>query len=511
MFFPNLFLSTIGTANILLLFLLLVKIIFHYGQNPLGLRQYLLLVLSMTLFSIASLGSFLATDHYYFNIFLQIMLMCQWAMSTFCLLFFLDMGYWKNDNIETAKKILYGILILHALISLTNSHHNWLYTHALKDTQTLYYTVQMSWWAFVMQNYSIFTLLLTSAVILIALLNKNKKTFELTLCIFFTFAITSTLSILYSKGLSPSLLNPIGFFLALPAAFVYYACFGYLDQARPKAIDLMDEAYFVFDLKGDLIDKNTSAEKFIQTYFSEDNIKLRELCKLIGLENIDEVREQDFSIKSLDKPVCYFLASYFQVSDSVSQMCGHGFLIRETTKFREQVQLLNTAANIDSLTGVKNRRYFDLYCKNFYKNHSYPAASISLLMLDLDHFKRVNDTYGHSTGDEILKSFCDICLDNLRANDILFRVGGEEFVIIVDDADAEVGQQAAERIRAAVARYPILTNCGPVEITVSIGGCSASANTDLEISELVEEADRQLYKAKHAGRNCVSFIDLSKD
>lgn len=500
--------SVVGTVNIVLLILIALSAFSHLKQNPLGLRKFFYLALTVILFSISFMGAFLSIDPYYFNCFLQFMLATQMCLGSLCLLFFLDMGDFKNSKLPKIKKFLYIIIMLHIVISFTNGHHHLLYTEAIKEPGNLSYIIKHGIWFQIMYYYSLFILLLTCAVMLSALLGKNKKNFSVTLSTFLSFVITSSVSILYSKGLFPTPLNPVGFFLCIPAFIIYYACFEYLGKARAKAVDFMEDAYFVFDLKGSLIDKNESAEKFIANYCHADNFDLNTIGRLIGADEITKFKDQEFSINQLDAGENFFKATYFYVSDSISQICGHGILLREITEFKEQVNQLNTAANIDALTGVRNRRYFDLYTTKLYKKHLTPKSYITLLLLDLDHFKRINDTYGHSVGDEVLKAFCNICLENLRAEDILFRYGGEEFIIIIDGANAAAGLHAAERILHAVGQKPIHTSKGPINITVSIGGCSNVTGQTVDICTLVETADKLMYNAKNAGRNRVEFLDL---
>lgn len=166
-------------------------------------------------------------------------------------------------------------------------------------------------------------------------------------------------------------------------------------------------------------------------------------------------------------------------------------------------QRMYEAAHRDGLIGIFNRRYFeDRLTADFgyAKRHN---QHLSLLMLDLDHFKRVNDTYGHPAGDAVLKSFAELVARNIRSDDILARFGGEEFVVLCRHTDLMRASILGERIRHAVSQHVFEAGDQQLKITTSIG---ISALPDPEIAEpkaLVEAADESLYKAKQRGRNCV--------
>jgi diguanylate cyclase (GGDEF)-like protein len=168
------------------------------------------------------------------------------------------------------------------------------------------------------------------------------------------------------------------------------------------------------------------------------------------------------------------------------------------------LQHLYDASVTDALTGAYNREYFDARLASelaYARRHSVP---LSLLMLDVDHFKRVNDTFGHQVGDEALIKLVESVRTRLRLEDVFCRYGGEEFAVILRTTDLQAGAVAAERIRSAVAQIHLMSNGQRVPITVSIGCASLSCCSEATTTELVAIADRRLYSAKHAGRNRVA-------
>jgi diguanylate cyclase (GGDEF)-like protein/PAS domain S-box-containing protein len=182
-------------------------------------------------------------------------------------------------------------------------------------------------------------------------------------------------------------------------------------------------------------------------------------------------------------------------------------ILRDETERQAQERELRRLATTDHLTGLANRRHFlgqvDLELERF-KRYARPAA---LLMMDLDHFKQVNDTYGHATGDRALQHFATVAQAVLRRTDLLSRLGGEEFAALLPDADPEGAGHLAERLRGALADAPIPLETGNIALTVSIGVALFSP-ADLETSAILGRADRALYRAKDRGRNRVEMETL---
>lgn len=159
-------------------------------------------------------------------------------------------------------------------------------------------------------------------------------------------------------------------------------------------------------------------------------------------------------------------------------------------------------ANHDSLTRTMNRHFFFQEGENRLKQAK--KLSFSVIMLDIDHFKRLNDQFGHHAGDRVLQQFVELVRYNLRSNDLFARIGGEEFVILLWDIDPGEAQYIAERIRDLVEKTPIYQPVGkPIHITVSLGILHREAPQTQDLQHLINQADQALYKAKHLGRNQV--------
>lgn len=169
----------------------------------------------------------------------------------------------------------------------------------------------------------------------------------------------------------------------------------------------------------------------------------------------------------------------------------------------DEVQNLEMQALTDPLTGVANRRYFHRRLDEEMRRARRYHQSLGLLMLDIDHFKRVNDRFGHAAGDAVLQTLAALLRQSVRDTEIVARYGGEEFALLMPLTNTEEAHAAAERIRQAVASHPFLTPQGKtLPLTISVG--VASFPTDCRtVSELVETADQALYAAKNSGRNQV--------
>lgn len=162
----------------------------------------------------------------------------------------------------------------------------------------------------------------------------------------------------------------------------------------------------------------------------------------------------------------------------------------------------------DPLTGLANRRHFRTVIEREIDRVARSGETALLLMLDIDHFKQINDTYGHIAGDMVLQSVAQTLSEGIRPMDTLARYGGEEFAIVLPICPPHQGRTVAERLRQAIEDTPIRTSSGQtLHITVSIGGVFAPQWVRSTTPLWTERADRQLYLAKSAGRNCVFVED----
>jgi diguanylate cyclase (GGDEF)-like protein len=180
---------------------------------------------------------------------------------------------------------------------------------------------------------------------------------------------------------------------------------------------------------------------------------------------------------------------------------GERIVALQEDLLRTQDELRHQASH-DRLTGLWNRgRILDQLARELLRARR-EEAPLSVLVADIDHFKRINDTYGHAAGDAVLQEVSRRMLAALRGSDMLGRYGGEEFLIVLPRADVAGGCDVAERLRSVVEAQPFTDDGGDYRVTVSIGvGCSAASG--FEATTLVRDADQALYRAKALGRNRV--------
>lgn len=203
---------------------------------------------------------------------------------------------------------------------------------------------------------------------------------------------------------------------------------------------------------------------------------------------------------SITFAIAFPFISKIHILDYYPALLLHSFIqfIWASRTTCQQKNLYNLATK-DSLTKVNNRLSFDERIDNEIKRIRRSRVPVSLLMLDLDYFKEVNDKFGHNTGDDVLIIFTKLITDNIRKSDSLYRYGGDEFIIITDNTTVENAAQLAEQLRKKANKAFSLNK---YHLTVSIGVTTLSADYD-DISSALKRVDDALYEAKKRGRNCV--------
>jgi len=172
-----------------------------------------------------------------------------------------------------------------------------------------------------------------------------------------------------------------------------------------------------------------------------------------------------------------------------------------------EYEKLSSFAYVDSLTGVGNRHYFDMIIKQEIKRHERLGSKFSVVMIDIDHFKDINDRFGHGAGDLVLNQLANIIKDNAREIDYVIRYGGEEFLVILPHTNKESAHIFAERLRKRVENHNfIIDNGKQVKITISIGISEFDPRADKNFEAVLKDADDALYNSKERGRNRVSVI-----
>ncbi len=227
-----------------------------------------------------------------------------------------------------------------------------------------------------------------------------------------------------------------------------------------------------------------------QERLSEGGEKLEKLSKTTSGENIQEVltkiMEEVKGLKNLNKKFIHKLEEQTE----------------EIEKLRKELRKVKEEANIDPLTGLRNRRSFERALLEFFKDFKKFGYPFSIIMMDIDNFKDLNDTYGHLAGDKVLKEIGGILRNHLRAKDIPARTGGEEFTIILPGIRKKEAISVAERLRRIISSHPIEADSNEVRVTASFGVSEVAQDIE-EPEDLLREADKNLYKAKRTGKDKV--------
>lgn len=183
--------------------------------------------------------------------------------------------------------------------------------------------------------------------------------------------------------------------------------------------------------------------------------------------------------------------------------------VRSALRLSRLVQMLAQRAQIDGLTALWNRAYFDSRCRECVAANERHGRALSIAMIDADHFKSVNDTFGHPAGDVVLQGIADAMRRQCRTTDIPCRYGGEEFAILMPETGPEDARVLCERLREGIERI-VWPKHPERAVTVSVGLIGASARCPIPYEKWVDAADKALYAAKSQGRNRTVLADLSR-
>lgn len=188
--------------------------------------------------------------------------------------------------------------------------------------------------------------------------------------------------------------------------------------------------------------------------------------------------------------------------DEDGELAYYAAIERDLTEYKRLQSHLENMANTDSLTGLSNRQSFLHRAEKEFGRARRYARPLSAVMIDVDHFKNINDRYGHSVGDEVLRQVSSICQCSLRGSDLLGRIGGEEFVLLLPDTPASNAIFVAERMREQLEKTPINVDGLIISTTASFGVASIT-DGDINFNSVLERADVAMYHAKNDGRNKV--------
>lgn len=325
--------------------------------------------------------------------------------------------------------------------------------------------------------------------------------------------------IIYQAGRSPWGLDLAPFTFTCTGLIVawglfHYQLFDLIPVARDRVFDSMRDGVLVLDTSNRVVDFNPTAQLIIKDITKKNIGNMAQDVLGDFPELLNQLSENDndqISLKTSNGGVFYYYNSRITpVVNNKNKIIGKTIVLNDITQHVVLLEKLRTLATLDALTNIFNRRHFlDLSEKEFLLAKQYGQA-ISVILMDLDHFKQVNDNYGHKAGDIVIKTVVGICRNSLRVTDLFGRYGGEEFVAFLPETSSKTAFMVAERLRQNIADTRIPLDDHEIYVTASFGIASVDKIGNTDLDELLKKADEALYKAKEAGRNCVKCLAAGK-
>ncbi len=233
-------------------------------------------------------------------------------------------------------------------------------------------------------------------------------------------------------------------------------------------------------------------------------IRAREATRTLPILLLAATNEIGFVAKGLDLGANDYLLRPLEASEMAARVRTQIKQKRHYDRLRRNYEQSLAMALVDPLTGAFNRRYLDIHLPRLFARCRSAQKPVSILYLDLDHFKKINDTHGHPAGDAVLKEVVNRITQSLRPQDLVVRLGGEEFAAVLPEIEHKTALNVGERLRAAVAASPVIApGDKEVPVTISIGAASAEAELPETPVKVLGRADSALLKAKQTGRNRV--------
>ncbi len=411
----------------------------------------------------------------------------------------------------------FGLPLLTILVHYTNDFHHFYYKSMSMDTSGPFPVLSLEggpWFYF--HSFFLYACVLGSIVLLLAQFRKGRaSSFKWQIATMTAGLFVPVLgSVLYLTGLSPNGidLGPISMsisFIFHGAAIISLQMFSVAPIAREKVFDSMEEGVLVLNHNNIIVDFNPIMQQMVPKISRAIGKSINDILKdsqtLLGI--ISKGEKRDYKQETAYGDIHYQIK--FTPVLHRSKHLGQIITFVDVTDRIHLQDQLKAIASIDGLTEAYNRTFFlqkteELLDKGYLK-------SLSIIMFDVDYFKKVNDTFGHKAGDTILKQVVKLAKKHMRRSDIIGRYGGEEFIICLPDAFMQEATVIAEAIRREIERTHVDVDGKEIKVTTSFGVASAAANDQKNsklIASLMDEADMALYTAKNNGRNCVrSFED----
>ena len=396
---------------------------------------------------------------------------------------------------------------------LTNELHHLYYksiTFTITDKHYLAHLEKGTiYYIFTFYSYGILLFLIYSFFYSLKYNDENKRSQSKLMLIGSTFPVI--FNILYMFNLTPYNIDftALGFLIFSFFWFIAINKYEYLDIkeiTRIAAFEEVSEGVFILDTKDRIVDFNHFASRQFEIFSSKNigkKISMFKMGKTILQNNSKnyfeiavEVENKTYLYEFKKSPI------YFR-----NTLIAYIYLFSDITNTKTLITDLTFLATHDFLTGSINRMEFIKIAEKELNRTKRYGGNLSIVMIDLDHFKNINDTYGHGVGDEILKGFVKLINEKIRIPDTLARLGGEEFCIILPETNLISSLKFAEKIRTIVEEKIFIINYNSIKITISLGiAYYSSQMSPISLKELLALADKALYISKETGRNKTSYL-----
>lgn len=421
--------------------------------------------------------------------------------------------------LKTPRAVLNGISIvpLATLVMIfTNDWHRliWSDWKLVEADGYLGLVMGHGTWFHVHTVYS-YALILIATTILVFTLTQHEHHRRALLAAIFAPLTAGLANLFYLSSLNPfpwfdvSTLGFLAAVIILDIGILQQGLLNHLPVVRDRVVELLKDPVLVIDHTGIIIDANLSALEQWPRPQGIVRTPVSQLVARLPLANLqNEVSNSEVTIGGR----AYEVAS--TSLDASNPDSDVALVFRDVTQrrdadraVREAHDKLERLAHRDALTSMFNRRYFMNRLTEEFERIRRHGSALSVLVFDLDHFKRINDTYGHDAGDLVLVAVARVANQVKRLTDVACRIGGEEFALLLPETDRQGAIQLAHRLRDGIKAYPYETGLGHgLTVTASVGVATVTRRCKIPAA-LLKSADRALYQAKNGGRNMVCFAD----
>lgn len=243
--------------------------------------------------------------------------------------------------------------------------------------------------------------------------------------------------------------------------------------------------------------------KFMSMVNSRQDLRDIPIIMLTGRE------DRELKIKGLEQGACDYVTKPFDAGELVARVKVQLKIKALQDELRKSNELLKELSNTDPLTNLNNRRYLTKALNSELLRAERTGDCLALIILDIDNFKKINDTYGHQNGDKVLSAIAEVTQTHLRCYDIAARYGGEEFVLVLPGTSLVGGEEVAERLREEVEMISFPPPMDKLSVTISLGVALFPSLLVEDMESLIRQADEALYRAKQKGRNRVETMETA--